>query len=80
MACKDEIIQKLTVELHALRLSSASPFIGEDGLNEIPRKRAEAIERNRIEYESRVETTYQPDFINCDDDDVGFDEVDSSVL
>ena len=69
---KDVTIQKLATELQALQSSNAKHLIADGEENETPRKRAKAIERNRIDYENRVGTTYRTDLSNT-----GGDEIDS---
>ena len=69
---KDVTIQKLATDLQALQSSNAEHLIADGEENVIPRKRAKAIERNRIEYENRVGTTYRTELSNtgCDEIDV----------
>jgi hypothetical protein len=71
---KDETINKLSAKLKALQLPTAPPLITVEVLNEIPRKRAEATERCRIEYENRVGITDPIDFSSFDN--IGYDEID----
>ncbi len=82
---KDEAIRKLTAQLNASQSFITTHTITGDLLadfvsNEIPRRRAEAIERNRIEHENRVgaaaaAAAYQADFNHLSDE--GYDEIDS---
>ncbi len=67
---KDDTILRLTSEVNASQSINR--------LHDIARKRAEAIESNRIEYENRSRTTYQPDlrYLNIE----GYDEIDSCTL
>jgi len=69
---QEETIQKLTAELKALQTSSATHLTAAEKQRDIPRKRAKAIERNRIEYEDRLGAAYQTDFSYA-----GYDEIDS---
>ncbi len=77
---QDETIRKLTAELRASQSFIATRvimdhFVPNFALNEIPRRRSEAIERNRIEYENRVGAASQSDLSHLIN--AGYDEIDS---
>ena len=73
---KDNVIRRLTSELETSRSYIPPQLLADFVLNEIPRKRAAAIERNRQEFENREGTAYSTDLWSA----TGCDEIDSQAL
>ena len=88
---KEETIEKLSAELKSARRNSATPYVYdaviEDGVvkryswkidhEALMKRRQEALERHRIEYENRVGATSQ---IEKSDDRDCYDELDGVRL
>ena len=64
---KDETIRKLTAELAASQTFRAIHRVGDMTLKQLIKRRAEALERHRMEYVNRV--GYQIDLSGKEDDD-----------
>ena len=81
---KEELIKsyRMYADLQAenFRLKSQlEAKCGQDGyLSELVKKRSEAIDQNRIDYENGTDNHRRDSFVN-DSSEAGFDEIDSSL-
>ena len=71
---KEVTIRKLTAELKGLPSIKASQAIGQEMLDAMSRRRADALERHRIEYEYRIGTSNAIELSDVTNE--GFDEID----
>src|SRR6266516_5790829 len=69
---KDDVIRALRAEVHASRSFIPPHLLADFVLNEIPRKRAAAVERNRREYE-------HCEAVACCHNTEGHDEIDAKL-